>query len=199
MKYLKIAVDGRVEPVTTLRDLIASDGRTLYYAIPDEPEVVRHYPYSSDDIKGVTISKNRDAVSVEVQTSTDHRIKFLDPKKHSAGHFELLREFHNERAVLSLFAKISMDGMLVHPRSEILRVLTRDKKAYIMHGGVILSVGLTLRLTRVFGKVPDERVARLEVGSYTSATVQFSYEKLLCPRRDLTFEPAEERKEAHAH
>lgn len=199
MQHLKVGIDGRVEPVRILDDLVASDGRTLYFTIPDENDVVKHYdPSVSSDIKNVTISKKDGDVSVDVITATDHRLRFLDPKKHAAGHYDLLKEFHNERAIRNLFAKISMDDFLVQPRTELLRVMTRDKKVYVMHGGVVLSVGFTLRLTRVFGKVPDDRVVAIEVGSYLSTTVPFTYEKLLCPRRDLLFGVEEPTKEGDA-
>lgn len=185
-KHLRIAVDGRVEPINVIGDLVASDGRSLYCTIPDDPLVVFHYPYTDDDVKSVTISKQDSAVSVDVQTAVDHRVRFLDPKRHLPATTICCASSTTTRRSGSSSTRSRWTGFSC-TRKEIIRVMTRDKKAYIMHGGVILSVGLTLRLTRVFGKVPDERVVSVEVGAYTSKTVQFSYEKLLCPKRDLVF------------
>lgn len=151
-KHLRIAVDGRVEPINVIGDLVASDGRSLYCTIPDDPLVVFHYPYTDDDVKSVTISKQDSAVSVDVQTAVDHRVRFLDRKALRRPLRSAARVPQRRGGPEAL--QQDLDGRVSRaPEKEIIRVMTRDKKAYIMHGGVILSVGLTLRLTRVFGKV----------------------------------------------
>lgn len=189
MKYLKIRDDEHLVPVETIYDLIASDKRKLFFTVEDKPRFFVTYPNSDPDIQSIKIIRIMpDEVTLDIIPNVGYKLDKLDLKKYSAGHFVLLKEYHNEAATGNLLRKIVCDGFLTHPEDTILRVLTEDNRVYVVYQGTIFYIGLTLRLSKVIGDIPNPKVVEIQVGPYEATTMKFVYEKLTVPKRELKFE-----------
>ncbi len=187
-----MSVDQVLTPVETIEDLISKNRRQLFFTIEDDGKinsfnVTFPKPENNNDIQSITIYKKGTKVETKVRPSITYKTKGLDSQRYTINHINAIHEFHNEAAVEKLFRKISCDGYLTHKDDAILRVRTKDNRVYAVYQGTIFSISQTLRLTRIFGTIPNSKIEEIVEGEYEAKNLKFTFEKQAFPKRDLTF------------
>jgi hypothetical protein len=190
MTFYKVSSEKELVPVDNIHDVISENNVDMFYLVDDKFAHVRQYPLTGlpEDVQNISIGKNGSAIAkLDILTDTQHKYTNLDTKRYSPAHFELLRKYHNERLSNKVMKIISAEGFIIYPRDTILRVLTEDKKTYILYKGVIFSVGLALRIAKIIGNVPNPKIIDIQVGDFKSKTINFTFEKHTVKTKDLHF------------
>lgn len=188
MKYFKVAIDNKLAPVEKIEDLISNDRRQLFYTIEENETTVSFpKPDNYNDIQSITIYKKGNKVDTKVRPAVAYKFKGIESQRYSSNHIKCLEESHNEAAVAKLYKKISCDGYLIHKDNTILRVRTTDNRVYVIFQGIVFALSQTLRLSRIFGHIPESTVEEIVEGEYEAKNLKFTFEKQAFPKRDLVF------------